>query len=357
MKFEPVIRLFCWIACPVLAALSFGVMGSSVIGGLLMLCAALWLCPACWRAIESLTGKAGSRVAVAVLAVPLFLLGLYVANAARKPEPIEPRPRFSSEAEAASTGQSAVPPLVDTGALNFFRHIMAQDYLVALAGGQSALNALAMVNPVERMSSSGLASLYDANAAASNRAFKGRRLIVTGQVLGMRISDTDKVVLELPGADRLFNVQAQLHSDPHRYSAPVVEGQHVELYCTLYGKVSDDVASNLYLEDCSDVDFQPDAEAYASNLTEALSGWLHSGGKHIFPSDQAAAYFLVSYLAGTRLPSDSPCLREETPLEDCLVALEDRPAGTLFEKAYGDLERWRDWLGLPAEGHYRLSSR
>ncbi|WP_271408502.1 hypothetical protein [Pseudomonas sp. Q1-7] len=358
MKFVSVIRLICWIVCSVLVALSFGVMSQSLIGGLLMLSGAIWLCPACWRAIESLTGKAGSGVAVAILAVPLFLLGLHVATRAQGPGQVPTPLRFFSEELAQSSRQDEDHPAVDPGALNFFRHLMEQDYLVALNGGKSALNALSMVSPVERMPSSKLARLYEGSVAADDRDLKGRKLIVTGEVLAVRVDYANDVILELPGANELFNVQAELHSDPRKYAEPVVEGKYVDLYCTLYGKVTDDSASNLYLEDCTQVDFTSDARTYADNLAKVLRGWLSTGGRHIFPSDDAATYFLLSYLAGTQLPPGNPCLREDTSLEECVGSLEQLEARALFEKASADLPRWQDWLGLPAPGsHARLSSR
>lgn len=358
MKFVPVIRLICWIVCSVLVAASFGVMRSSVIGGLLMLSGAIWLCPACWRAIESLTGKGCSSVAVVVLSVPLFLLGVHISTTARELATAPALERFHTEDEAATQQDAADHPQVDVGALNFFRHIMEQDYLVALAGGKSALNELAMVNPVDRMPSSRLAQFYEGDDAAADPFFKGRKLIITGEVLGVRVDYADDVILELPGANPLLNVQAELHSDPRKYSEPVVEGKYVDLYCTVYGKVSDDSASSLYLKDCTEVDFSPDAKAYADNLTEALRGWLRTGGKHIFPTDNAATYFLVSYLAGTQLPPGNPCLIEDAPLEDCVKSLDRMQASALFENARGDLRRWQEWLGLPTpEGYGQLSSR
>ncbi|WP_028626479.1 hypothetical protein [Metapseudomonas resinovorans] len=358
MKFVPVIRLMCWTACSVLVALSFGVMRSSVIGGLLMLCGAVWLCPASWRAIESLSGRKGSGVAVAILAVPLFLLGMHIATTARDLGKASAPLRYFSGGEELPRQDAANRPDVDPGALNFFRHIMEQDYLVALAGGKSALNKLSMVNPVERMPSSKLARFYEGDEAVADPFFKGRKLIVTGEILAVRVDYADDVILELPGASDMFNVQAELHSDPSKYAKPVVEGNYAELYCTVYGKGTEDSASNLYLEDCTEVDFTLDAEAYADNLTEALSGWLNSGGRHIFPNDNAATYFLVSYLAGTQLPPDNPCLRKDAPLEDCVSSLDKLQAGALFEKARGDLRRWQEWLGLPMpEGNGQLSSR
>lgn len=358
MKFLVVIRLLCWILCSVLVAVSFGVMGSSVIGGLLMLSGAVWLCPACWRAIESLTGKGGSGVAVAILAVPLFLLGVHIATTARELSGTGDAQRFFSRDDSASRQEPSDRPEVNVGALNFFRHIMEQDYLVALDGGKSALNLLSMVNPVERLPSSRLAELYEVDGAAVEQVVDGRKLIVTGEILGIRVDYANDVVLELPGADAQFNVQAELHSDPESYSAPVVEGQYVTLYCTLYGKVAAERASNLYLKDCTEVDFAPDAKAYAENLTDALHGWLKTGGKHIFPSDNAASYFLASYLAGTQLPPDNPCLREETPLDTCVSALDTLEPSLLFEKARGDMQRWQVWLGLSMPAvHERLSSR
>ncbi len=358
MKFVPVIRLICWIVCSVLVAVSFGVMRDSVIGGLLMLCGAIWLCPACWRAIESLTGKGGSSIAVVLLSVPLFLLGVHIATTTRELAGAPAPQRFHTEGEAASRQEAVDHPGVNPGALNFFRHIMEQDYLVALEGGKSALNELAMVNPVERMPSSRLAQFYEGDEEAVDPFFKGRKLIVTGEVLGVRVDYADDVVLELPGANPMFNVQAELHSDPRKYSEPLVEGKYVDLYCTVFGKVTDDSASSLYLKDCTEVDFTPDAKAYADNLTEALRGWLRTGGKHIFPSDNAATYFLVSYLAGTQLPPDNPCLSEDAALEDCMKSLDNMQAGALFENARGDLQRWQEWLGLPTpEGYGQLSSR
>lgn len=358
MKFVPVIRLICWIVCSVLVAASFGVMGSSVIGGSLMLCGAIWLCPASWRAIESLTGKSGSSVAVAILAVPLFLLGVHISTTARELVSAPAPALQAKDGDALSRQESGDHPQVDPGALNFFRHIMEQDYLVALAGGKSALNALSMVNPVERMPSSKLARLYEGDDEAVDPFFRGRKLIVTGEVLAVRIDYADDVILELPGANDMFNVQAELHSDPKKFSEPVVEGKYVDLYCTVYGKVSDETASNLYLKDCTEVDFTPDAKAYADNLTEALRGWLRTGGRHIFPTDNAASYFLVSYLAGTQLPPGNPCLREEAPLEECVSSLDKMKASALFESARGDLQRWQEWLGLPTpEDYSQLSSR
>ena len=100
------------------------------------------------------------------------------------------------------------------------------------------------------------------------------------------------------------------------------------------------------------------AKAYADNLTEALRGWLRTGGRHIFPTDNAASYFLVSYLAGTQLPPGNPCLREEAPLEECVSSLDKMKASALFESARGDLQRWQEWLGLPTpEDYSQLSSR
>lgn len=356
MKFVPVIRLICWIVCSVLVAASFGVMGSSVIGGLLMLCGAIWLCPASWRAIESLTGKSGSSIAVAILAVPLFLLGVHISSTAK--DLIETSALQAKAGDARSRQDAGDHPQVEPGALNFFRHIMEQDYLVALAGGKSALSALSMVNPVERMPSSKLARLYEDDGEAVDPFFRGRKLIVTGEVLSVRIDYANDVILELPGANEMFNVQAELHSDPKKFSEPVLEGKYVDLYCTLYGKVSDETASNLYLKDCTEVDFTSDAKAYADNLTEALRGWLRTGGRHIFPTDNAATYFLVSYLAGTQLPPGNPCLREEAPLEECVSSLEKMKASALFESARGDLRRWQEWLGLPTpEDYSQLSSR
>ncbi|GLZ85714.1 hypothetical protein Pres01_17650 [Metapseudomonas resinovorans] len=357
MKFVPVIRLICWIVCSVLVAVSFGVMRNSVIGGLLMLSGAIWLCPASWRAIESLTGK-GCSVAVVVLSVPLFLLGVHITTTARELTKTPAPQRIYSEGEASTRQDAADHPEVNPGALNFFRHIMEQDYLVALDGGKSALNELAMVNPMERMPSSRLAQIYEGDEEAVDPFFKGRKLIVTGEVLGVRVDYADDVVLELPGAHPQLNVQAELHSDPRKYSEPVVEGKYVDLYCTVFGKVSDDSASSLYLKDCTEVDFTPDAKAYADNLTEALRGWLRTGGKHIFPNDNAATYFLVSYLAGTQLPPDNPCLREDAALEECVKSLDNMQASALFENARGDLQRWQEWLGLPTpEGYGQLSSR
>ncbi|MFZ6048891.1 hypothetical protein ACFW0H_22565 [Pseudomonas sp. CR3202] len=358
MKFLPVIRLVCWGVCSVLVALSFGVMGSSIIGGLLMLSGAVWLCPASWRPIESLSGKQGSGIALAILAVPLFLLGVHVATHADYPDQASSLLRLLTDADAVIPPDARPRPEVNPGALNFFRHIMEQDYLIALAGGTSALNTLSMVNPVERLPSSKLARLYEDDEAAIDPLYKGRRLIVSGEILAVRTDFADDVVVELPGADELFNVQAKLHGDPQKFPGPVMEGSYVSLYCTLFGKVAGGSASNLYLTDCTRVDFTPDARAYADNLTEALRGWLNTGGKHIFPSDNAATYFLVTYLSGTQLPADNPCLREEVLVEECVSSLEDMQAGALFEKARGDLRRWQEWLGLPTQdGYVQLSSR
>ncbi|MFC5696617.1 hypothetical protein ACFPU0_13735 [Pseudomonas sp. GCM10022186] len=358
MKFLPVIRLVCWGICSVLVVLSFGVMGSSVIGGALMLSGAAWLCPASWRAIESLSGKQGSSMAVAILAVPLFLLGVHIATHAGNPDKPLSLLHLLADAEPVIQPDARLPPEVNPGALNFFRHVMEQDYLSALAGGTSALNSLSMVNPVERLPSSKLARLYEGDEAAIDPLDKGRKLIVSGEILAVRVDFADDVVVELPGADELFNVQAKLHGDPQKFPGPVMEGSYVSLYCTLFGKVAGDSASHLYLTDCTRVDFTPDARAYADNLTEALRGWLHTGGKHIFPSDDAATYFLVTYLSGTQLPPGNPCLREEALPEECVNALEGVQAGALFEKARGDLRRWQDWLGLPTPaGHVQLSSR
>ncbi len=358
MKFLPVIRLVCWGICSVLVVLSFGIMDSSVIGGALMLSGAVWLCPASWRAIESLSGKRGSGVAVAILAVPLFLLGMHIATAAGDPGKAPGLLRLLTEADPVIQPDARLPPEVNPGALNFFRHVMEQDYLSALAGGASALNSLSMVNPVERLPSSKLARFYEHDEAAMASLYKGRKLIVNGEILAVRVDFADDVVVELPGANEQFNVQAELDGDPQKFPGPVMEGSYVSLYCTLFGKVVSGNASHLYLTDCARVDFTPDARAYADNLTEALRGWLHTGGKHIFPSDDAATYFLVTYLSGTQLPPDNPCLREEALPEECLSSLEGMQADALFEQARGDLLRWQDWLGLPTPvGPVQLSSR
>ncbi|WP_044870449.1 hypothetical protein [Pseudomonas sp. LFM046] len=358
MKCVPVIRLACWIVCAILIAVSVALMRHSLIGGLLMLSGAIWLCPASWRAIESLAGKKGSGIAVAVLAVPLFLLGIHITTTARDLDRPAEGWRMMSNGDSTVKADAGDHPEVDAGALNFFRHLMEQDYLIALAGGKSALNILSMVNPIERVPSSKLARLYEGDEESIDQFYKGRKIIVTGEILGVRMNFSDDVVLELPGVNELFNVQAQLHRDPEKFSSPVMEGKYVNLYCTVFGKVSDDTASNVYLKDCTEVNFSPEAKAYADNLTEALRGWLSTGGKHIFPTDNAASYFLVSYLAGTKLPADNPCLRQETPLEECVASLENMEANAVFEQTRADLPRWQEWLDLPAPGNRgQLSSR
>ncbi|MDH4607477.1 hypothetical protein [Pseudomonas sp. BN102] len=246
--------------------------------------------------------------------------------------------------------------VVDRGALSFFRHVMEQDYLIGLSGGKSALLELSMVSPVERLQSSRLAALYGEDEATANKSYKGKRVIVSGEIVAVRVNLNDDVIVELPGTRPFSNVQAVLHKDVKRYTGPILKGENVRLYCKVHGKTLDDSASLVYLTDCESIDFSNEAREYSAHLTEKMNTWLQTGGAHEFPSDFAASYFLATYLTGTRLPGENPCRLNQVSLDQCVSALESVDTQALFEMARGDLERWRQWLVLRPLARY-VSSR
>ena len=237
-------------------------------------------------------------------------------------------------------------PEVDKGALSFFQHVMEQDYLIGLSGGKSALLQLSMVSPVERLQSSRLAALYGQDEAMANESFQGKKIIVSGEILAVRVNFNDDAIVELPGSSAFSNVQAVLHKDVRRYTGPILKGENVRLYCKVHGKTLDDSASLVYLTDCESVDFSSEAREYAAHLTEKMGSWLHAGGAHEFPSDFAASYFLATYLTGTRLPADNPCRLKQASLDQCVSSLESFNTRALFEMAKTDLDHWREWLVL-----------
>lgn len=234
---------------------------------------------------------------------------------------------------------------VDRGALSFFRHVMEQDYLIGLSGGKSALVELSMASPVEQLPSSSLATLYIEDEMTANESYKGKKIIVSGEIVAMRNNNVGAIV-ELPGNDTSSNVQAVLRKRVKYSSGPLLEGKYVRLYCTVHGKTLDDIASQVYLKDCEPVDFGHDAHEYALRLADKMDAWLHSGGAHEFPSDFAASYFLATYLTGTRLPAGNPCRLKQVSVDQCINSLEGLNTRDLFETASSDLDRWRQWLDL-----------
>lgn len=363
MRVESVFRFFCWVSCCLLAVLSVGAINSSFAGGTAIFVAAVLLCPDLWVIVNRLVGKSIDGIVFATLAFPLFLIGAYISISSEIPGALSKdvakisgyfQSLFDGDGEDKSDKSS--DPEVDQGALGFFRNVMEQDYLIGLAGGKSALVELDMVSPVERLPSSRLASLYKDDESAAEALYKGKKIIVSGEVVGVRVTFTDDVIVELPGNDDFSNVQAELHRDLDRYTGLLMEGEYVGLYCSVRGRVLNDSASLVYLEDCESVDFSRDATDYASHLAEKMGVWLHGGGVHEFPSDFAASYFLATYLTGTRLPAENPCRVETTALEACISSLEALSTRSLFEQARGDLDRWRKWLDLPPLARH-VSSR
>ncbi|MCY1274777.1 hypothetical protein D9M68_230510 [compost metagenome] len=353
MRVESVFRFFCWVSSCLLAVLSVGAINSSVAGGATIFIAAVLLCPDFWRIVKRLLGKSIDGIVFATLAFPLFMFGAYISISSEVPDALSKDiAKVSGYIQSLfdggkETANKPTGPEVDPGALSFFRNVMEQDYLVGLAGGKSALVELAMVSPVERLPSSRLANIYKDDELAAEEHYKGKKIIVSGEIVGVRVNFTDDVIVELPGSGEFSNVQAELHRDVGRYSGPLIEGEYVGLYCSVRGRVLDDSAGLIYLEDCESVDFSRDARDYASNLAEKMSAWLHAGGAHEFPSDFAASYFLATYLTGTRLPADNPCRIGATELEACIGSLEGFNTRGLFEMAREDLDRWRKWLALP----------
>ncbi|MHC8366491.1 OB-fold protein [Pseudomonas sp. ZT5P21] len=235
---------------------------------------------------------------------------------------------------------------VDSGAMSFFQHVMEQDYLVGLSGGKSALAELSLVSPVEQMPSSSLAALYAEGEAMATESYKGKKVIVSGKIVAVRVDFNDDVIVELPGYDLFSNVQAVLHQDAKRYTGPILKGENVRLYCTVHGKTLADIASLVYLTDCESVDLSNDAREFAAHLTDKMNTWLHTGGSHDFRSDYVASYFLTTYLTGTRLPVDHPCRLKHASLDECVSSFESIDLRALFEMARVDLDSWRPWLGL-----------
>ncbi|MNF31175.1 TRNA-anti-like protein [compost metagenome] len=353
MRVESVFRFFCWVSCCLLAVLSVGAINSSFAGGIAIFVAAVLLCPDLWRIVNRVIGTSIDGIVFSALAFPLFMFGAYVSISSEIPDALSKDIAKASgyfqslfEGDGEETDKSSGPD-VDQGALSFFRNVMEQDYLIGLSGGKSALVELSMVSPVERLPSSRLAKIYEENETSADQFYRGKKIIVSGEIVGVRINFADDVIVELPGSNDFSNVQAELHQDVGRYTGPLMEGEYVGLYCSVRGRVLDDSASLIYLEDCESVDFSRDARDYASRLAETMSAWLHAGGEHAFPSDFAASYFLATYLTGTKLPAENPCRVGSTVLEACISSLEGFNTRSLFEMARDDLDRWRKWLALP----------
>lgn len=329
-----------------------------------MFLAAILLCPDFWRLVRRFVGKSINGVVFATLAFPLFFTGFYVSVSSQIPgalpkdlEKVSEYFKSLIENGSMEADKAKAPgPMVDQGGVNFFRHVMEQDYLIGLSGGKSALAELSMINPVDRLPSYRLARLYRESEGAADEFYKGKKIIVSGEIQAVRINFTEEVVIELPGSGPFSNVQAVLDHDSGKYTGSLMEGENVGLYCTVHGRIINNRASHIYLKDCTSVDFSEEAKEYSGRLAGKLDAWLHAGGTHTFPSEFAASYFLATYLTGTRLPSDNPCRNGQAALERCISSLEAFDTRNLFEMSKGDLDRWRKWLALPPQASH-VSSR
>ena len=274
------------------------------------------------------------RVKIALLALLAVLLMVAGANIWT----------YLTSADVRHAGKESALP-VDKGALSFFRHVMEQDYLMGVSGGRSALVELSMISPVVHLSSSKLATMYGESEAA-NEYYKGKKMIVSGEIAAVRVDFNDDVIVELPGYNTFSNIQAVLRKDTKHYPSLILKGEKVQLYCTMQGKTLETVASLVYLTDCETVDFSREAKEYAAQLTDKMDNWLRAGGAHQFASDFAASYFLSTYLTGTKLPADNPCRLKQTALDQCVTSLKTFNLSVLLETASANIEGWRQWLEL-----------
>ncbi|MFN3944615.1 MAG: OB-fold protein [Allosphingosinicella sp.] len=99
-------------------------------------------------------------------------------------------------------------------------------------GGSSASNEAAI-----QVSAQELAAAYDANEAAAQQQYGGRRLEVTGTVNAIQLDVSNKPFLVLEGTNMFMGPQAHLTASAQDQAASISRGQDIRLSCTDVGEI------------------------------------------------------------------------------------------------------------------------
>jgi hypothetical protein len=93
-----------------------------------------------------------------------------------------------------------------------------------------AAEAVPAVPPME-VAAEKLWDDYEANEVAADNAYRGRPLLVTGDVAGVRKDFTDDVILELASRNQFMHTNAELKSSEGSIAAKLKKGMTVEVIC------------------------------------------------------------------------------------------------------------------------------
>lgn len=115
------------------------------------------------------------------------------------------------------------PEPVNQNGLNLVRNIIIYNILVPVERRGSGWGDSPR-NIYDEVVSKELSGEYSDNEYAADQKYKGKRLIVSGTVQGIRKGVSGAMVLELPGKDRLMGVQAELASKSKGFLGVVGKG-------------------------------------------------------------------------------------------------------------------------------------
>jgi hypothetical protein len=217
----------------------------------------------------------------------------------------KPQSHTEPTASAAAAPKSALNPQ----GVAFAKAAYLDEIINAIQGNDAfmSMEEGLKVSQIDlRVDATAYANDYDANEIAADNKYKGKKILLIGQVTSINKDISGNGYLSLNGPGLFQDVQARLNNTGLQGAADLAKGVTVYLVCDQGMKV----ATMATAGNCER--YSQHLEGLRPQIEKSVTAFLSGDGT--LPQSMAKN-IAWAYVAASELPSDSPCLKDSSACE------------------------------------------